>query len=745
TTFASLDGRAVQHIAPEPDLPLRTADLTAVPEDGRAEAAEQALTEELSRPYDLAAGPLTRALLLRLAADDHLLLLAQHHIVTDGWSVGVLTRELAALYHAEATGESDGLAEPALHYPDFAVWEQRQRATGTHTADLAYWKRHLSGLQHLELPTDRPRPPERTTAGAAHRHRLSADLVARLRRLAQGRGTTPFTLYAAAAALLFSRYSGQRDVAFGTVTNGRAHRELEDVPGFFANTVVLRGDVDERTTVDGFVERMRATVLDAFAHDAVPFDRVVEELAPPRDASRTPLVQALVVQQSAPVLPPRSGGVRFADHPLPRPAARFDLVLEFAPQAGADGGCALTVEYNTDLFDAATVARLTRHLHRLLEGMADGPGRTLAELPMLADDEQRTLVDAWNPPALPARETGGATLPELLRAQAALTPDRTAVVCGPDRLDYAEVDRRSDRLARLFAARGAGPESLVALCLPRTADLVTVLWAVLKCGAGYLPVDPAYPADRVRFMLADARPALVVATRETAHALPEDHAPLLLEDCAREDDGAHPDAFAPARPPLPDHPAYVIYTSGSTGRPKGVVVTHRSVAELAAWVRERFGADRLGHVIAATSLNFDVSVFELLCPLTAGGTVEVVADLPALADEPDARRAGLLSGVPSVVSRLLAGGTPPVTADTVVLAGEALSAQTAHEVRAAMPGCEIANIYGPTEATVYATAWFGGERLPDQAPPIGRAVARTRAYVLDRSLRPQPVGDTGEL
>ncbi|QKW30763.1 non-ribosomal peptide synthase/polyketide synthase [Streptomyces seoulensis] len=745
TTFASVDGQAVQHIAPEPDLPLRTADLTAVPEDGRAEAAEQALTEELSRPYDLAAGPLTRALLLRLAADDHLLLLAQHHIVTDGWSVGVLTRELAALYHAEATGESDGLAEPALQYPDFAVWEQRQRATGTHTADLAYWKRHLSGLQHLELPTDRPRPPERTTAGAAHRHRLSADLVARLRRLAQGRGTTPFTLYAAAAALLFSRYSGQRDVAFGTVTNGRAHRELEDVPGFFANTVVLRGDVDEKTTVDGFVERMRATVLDAFAHDAVPFDRVVEELAPPRDASRTPLVQALVVQQSAPVLPPRSGGVRFADHPLPRPAARFDLVLEFAPQAGADGGCALTVEYNTDLFDAATVARLTRHLHRLLEGMADGPGRTLAELPMLADDEQRTLVDAWNPPALPARETGGATLPELLRAQAALTPDRTAVVCGPDRLDYAEVDRRSDRLARLFAARGAGPESLVALCLPRTADLVTVLWAVLKCGAGYLPVDPAYPAERVRFMLADARPALVVATRETAHALPEDHAPLLLEDCAREDDGARPDAVAPARPPLPDHPAYVIYTSGSTGRPKGVVVTHRSVVELAAWVRERFGADRLGHVIAATSLNFDVSVFELLCPLTAGGTVEVVADLPALADEPAARRAGLLSGVPSVVSRLLAGGTPPVTADTVVLAGEALSAQTAHEVRAAMPGCEIANIYGPTEATVYATAWFGGERLPDQAPPIGRAVARTRAYVLDRSLRPQPVGVTGEL
>ncbi|MGW4875636.1 non-ribosomal peptide synthase/polyketide synthase [Streptomyces sp. NPDC004262] len=745
TTFASVDGRAEQHVAPHPDLPLRTADLTAVPEHKRAEAAEHALTEELSRPYDLAAGPLTRALLIRLADDDHLLLLAQHHIVTDGWSVGVLTRELAALHHAEATGEPDGLPEPAVQYPDFAVWEQRQHATGPHSADLAYWKRHLSGLQHLELPTDRARPPERTTAGAAHRHHLTADLVARLHRLARDRGTTPFTLYTAAAALLFSRYSGQSDVAFGTVTNGRPHRELEDVAGFFANTVVLRGEVDERATVDGFVERMRATVLDAFAHDTVPFDRVVEELAPPRDASRTPLVQALVVQQTGPVLPPRSGGVRFEDHPLPRPAARFDLVLEFAPEAGPDAGCALTVEYNTDLFDARTIARLARHLHRLLEGLADGPDRTLSELPMLSDDEQRTLVDAWNPPALPSRATGDATLADLFRAQAALTPDRTAVVSGPDRLDYAELDRRSDRLARLFAGRGAGPESLVALCLPRDADLVTVLWAVLKCGAGYLPIDPAYPADRVRFMLGDARPALVVATRETAHALPGTSAPLLLEDIAPESGDTDPGTAFPVRPLLPDHPAYVIYTSGSTGRPKGVVVTHRGVAALADWARERFGADRLRHVIASTSLNFDVSVFELLCPLTTGGTVEVVADLPALADEPGVRRAGLLSGVPSVVSRLVAGGTPSVTADTVVLAGEALSAQTAQEVRAAMPGSQVANIYGPTEATVYATAWFGGERLPDQAPPIGRSVARTRTYVLDRFRRPQPVGVTGEL
>ncbi|MGV9251182.1 non-ribosomal peptide synthase/polyketide synthase [Streptomyces sp. NPDC003697] len=775
TTFTTVDGQGVQRVGAEPDLPLRIADLADTPAEQRADAAERLVTDELRRPYDLTAGPLTRALLIRRQPEDHVLLLAQHHIVTDGWSVGVLTRELAALYHAEVSGEPDGLPGAGVQYPDFAVWEQRRLSAGGDEEDLAYWKRHLAGLPQLELPTDRPRPAVRTTAGAAHRHHLPAGLVNRLRNLAGDRGTTVFTLLAGAAAVLFSRYSGQRDVAFGTITNGRGRRDLEDATGFFANTVVLRGEVDEALTVHRFVDSMRATVLDAFAHDGVPFDRVVEELAPPRDPSRTPLVQALVVQQAtAPVLPP-AGGLRIEERPLPRPAARFDLVLEFAPRA--EGGCELTVEYNTDLFEARTAARMARHLHRLLQGMADGPDRALGELPLLSEDEQRTLLDAWNPPASGTADAPApcVTLPELFEAQAARTPDRTAVLCGPVRLDYAEVNRRANRLARLLAARGAGPETLVALCLPRSADLLPLLWAVLKSGAGYLPVDPGYPAERIRFMLADAAPTLVLATRETAAALPEGCEPLMVDDlaavgtdpCATAGEGpadapgggdaasADPTDTATdaadltdadrVRPLDPDHPAYVIYTSGSTGRPKGVVITHRSVAALSAWAAERFGPRGLAHVVASTSLNFDVSVFEMLCPLLAGGSVEVVADLPALADAPGPRRAGLVSGVPSVVSRLVNGGATAVEADTVVLAGEALSAQTVRDLRTAMPSCGVANIYGPTEATVYATAWFAGDTVPEQAPPIGRPVARTRAYVLDRMLRPQPPGVTGEL
>ncbi|MFJ6381175.1 non-ribosomal peptide synthase/polyketide synthase [Kitasatospora sp. NPDC092039] len=417
TTVVTLDGQLVQRVADRAELPLRTEDLGARPAAERAAAAERLLAEELERPYDLARGPLARVLLVRLAADEHLLLLAQHHIVTDGWSVGVLTRELAALYRAEATGEPDGLPAPALQYPDFAHWEQHHRTD--HAADLAYWKRTLADLPTLRLPTDRPRPDRRTGNGAAHRHHLPADLVDRLRHLAAGRGTTVFTLFAGACALLLSRHTGQRDVAFGTVTNGRDRRELEEVTGFFVNTVVLRGDVDERATVDSFVEGMRTTLLDAFAHAAVPFDRVVEELAPPRDPSRTPLVQVVVVQQT-PAAPAPTGGLRFTDHPLPRAAARFDLVLEFTPDQA--GGWVLTVEYNTDLFDRRTAAALARHLHRLLAGMADGPQRTLAELPMIPRDEQRALLDAGRTPVPPegaARPgwTRGYVLDRALRPQ----------------------------------------------------------------------------------------------------------------------------------------------------------------------------------------------------------------------------------------------------------------------------------------------------------------------------------------
>ncbi|MFE1972218.1 non-ribosomal peptide synthetase [Streptomyces hygroscopicus] len=746
TTFATVDGHGVQRVAGHGTVPLDRVDLGGHPARRRAEELERTLAGELSRRYDLERGPLTRALLVRLADGEHVLLLAQHHIVTDGWSVTLLVRELAALYAAEVSGTDAALPEPALQYPDYAVWERGRPDPARDEADLEYWRGRLAGMQTLQLPTDRPRPPVRTTAGAVHRHELPAELVAGLARLGRERDTTPFTLLAAAAAVLFSRYSGQRDIAFGTVTAGRHREELESVAGFFVNTLVLRAEVDGDSTVERFLDTMRETVLDAFGHDRLPFERIVEELAPRRDPSRNPLVQALVVQQSAMVPAREAGGVRITEHALPRPAARFDLVLEFLPRD--DGSLGLTVEFNSDLFDPATIERMAGHLHRLLTGMVADPGATLAELRMLADAEWHALLDAWNGPEQEATE---ATVPELFAGQVAQRPMATAVTCGDISLCYDEVNRRANRLARLLIARGAGAERLVALALPRSAELVVVLLAVLKTGAGYLPVDPGYPAERIAFMLEDAAPSTVLTTTGAAGALPAGAGPLVLDDPAVRaelaglGDGDITDAER-LRPLDPAHPAYVIYTSGSTGRPKGVVVTHRTVAGLAAWAAAELGREGLTDVVASTSLNFDVSVFEILCPLLAGGSTEVVADLLALAD-PDRRpRArGLISGVPSVFSRLLGEGLSAAPARTVVLAGEALPAQTVRDIREAMPSCRIANLYGPTEATVYATAWFCDGEAPSQAPPIGRPVAGARAYVLDPTLRLVPPGVTGEL
>ncbi|MEU8827138.1 non-ribosomal peptide synthase/polyketide synthase [Streptomyces sp. NPDC048636] len=749
TTFATVDGHGVQRVAERGTVPLERTDLSGLPAAGRAEAVDRLLTEELNRPYDLERGPLTRALLIRLADDDHVLLLAQHHIVTDGWSVGVLVAELAALYGAQTTGADAGLPPLPVQYPDYAVWERSRPAPPRQETDLKYWRTRLAGMQTLELPTDRPRPPVRTTAGAVHRHELPADLVAELVRLGRERSSTLFTLLAAAVSVLFARYSGQRDISFGTVTNGRHRSELESVAGFFVNTLVLRSEVDGDTTVEQFLDTMRETVLDAFGHDELPFERVVEELAPQRDPSRNPLVQALVVQQGAMVPTRDAGGLRITEHALPRPAARFDLVLEFLPRES--GSLGLTVEYNSDLFDAGTMERMATHLHRLLTGMATAPETPLIELQMLTDTEWHTLLDSWNGRGRPAPDT---TLPELFEAQAARRPSAPAVAHRDVRLGYGEVNRRANRLARLLIARGIGPEQLVALALPRTAELVVVVLAVLKAGAGYLPVDPGYPAQRIALMLDDAAPAVVLTTGEAAGSLPPGADILVLDDPAvgadlgSREDGDITDAER-VRPLDPAHPAYVIYTSGSTGRPKGVVVTHRSVAALAAWAEAELGRERLTDVVASTSLNFDVSVFELLCPLLAGGSVEVVRDLPALVDPRERPRTpGLISGVPSVFARVL--GADPArwtegAAGTVVLAGEALPAQTVRDVRAAMPSCRIANLYGPTEATVYATAWFCDGAAPEQAPPIGRPVADTRAYVLDPTLRLVPPGVTGEL
>ncbi|MGH3903550.1 MAG: amino acid adenylation domain-containing protein, partial [Pseudonocardiaceae bacterium] len=752
TTFDTADGRGMQMVAARGDIPLRTVDLSTMDVLERDSAVEQALAEELSCPFDLRHGPLTRAVLVRLAADDHVLLLSQHHIVTDGWSVAVLVDELAELYAAAVRRVPAELPELPVQYPDFAVWQRERLSRSTLAEHLDYWKRKLADLPVLELPTDRPRPRLRTTSGAVHRCALRADLVDGLSRVGYQQDVTLFMTLVAAVQLLLSRYTHQQDIAIGTATSGRNRRELENLVGFFVNTVVLRANVDSARTFNDFLAEVRETVLEAFSHDEVPFDRLVDELQPERDPSRTPLVQAMVVLQNAIVRSQEIGALRITEHDLPRTSARFDLVVEFVPR---DGSLNLAIEYNTHLFDPSTIERMAGQLNTLLAGIASAPDRPLAELGLLSEAERHRLLVQWNdteqavPPVV---------LTEIFETQVARRPDSMAVVFGGTGLSYGELNERANRLARLLIQWGAGPERFVALALPRSAELIVALLAVLKSGAAYLPVDPSYPAERIAFMLDDAQPALLLTAGELADRLPAPAgvARLVLDQaetaevlaCYPRDNVMDADRI---RPLSAAHPAYVIYTSGSTGRPKGVVVAHESVVALAVWAASDFGSSGLSRVVASTSLSFDVSVFEIFCPLLVGGSIEVVRDVLALTEGRIGQdKASLVSAVPSAFSQVLAQGTLAVKPETVVLAGEGLSARAVREIREALPDSRLANIYGPTEATVYATAWYCDEPAPDapvrdQPPPIGRPIANTQVYVLDDSLRPVAAGVPGQL
>ncbi|HEY4460900.1 MAG TPA: non-ribosomal peptide synthase/polyketide synthase [Pseudonocardiaceae bacterium] len=728
TTLRVVDGVAQQVVAERAEVPLRLVN-------------DELFADELRTPFDLRTGPLTRFVLVRRSAQEHVLLLCQHHIVTDGRSVRLLVEELLECYAAALRGESARLPEPAIQYPDFAVWQQDQPI-----GDLAYWRERLAGLDVLDLPTDRPRPAERTVNGAICRRELTGELVSGLAALGREHDATLFMVLTAAVQVLLARYANQSDVAVGTAVSGRDRAELERVAGFFVNTLVLRSTVDRAASFEEFLGGVREDVLGAFAHGDVPFDRVVEELRLRRDPSRTPLVQALVVLQNEMVRAADVGGLHVSEHDLPRPGARFELVIEFLPR---DRGLNLAVEYNTDLFDAATIERLTGHLEVLLTGIVANPRSRVGELPMLTGLETARLLLGWNDTD---QHVPDSVLPALFEAQVARTPKATAIFDAAGHpLSYATVNEMANRLARLLVVRGAGPETFVGLALPRSPRLIVALLAVLKSGAAYLPIDPGYPPERIAFMVADTAPVLALTTHEIAERLPETVPTLVLDDEATRAalgsvTGTNLTDADRATPLRPAHPAYIIYTSGSTGRPKGVVVAQQAVADLAAWTASVFGASELSRVIASTSLNFDVSVFEIICPLLSGGAVEIVADLLALAERPaELPRPSLISGVPSAFTPLLDQHALRTGADTVVLAGEALPARTVRELKAAIPGCRVANIYGPTEATVYATAWYSNGHDLDQAPPIGRPIANTRAYVLDPMLRLVPVGVPGEL
>ncbi|MFJ1551977.1 amino acid adenylation domain-containing protein, partial [Streptomyces sp. NPDC088246] len=696
-------------------------------------------------PFDLARGPLLRATLIRVAAQEHVLALSMHHVVSDEWSGRILRRELVALYEAFRAGDPDPLPPLEIQYADFAVW-QRQWLTGdVLDTQLAYWRDRLSGIPTLELPTDRPRPPVRSTKGGFVDFRVSAQTAQRLRVISREGGATMSMTLLAAFNVLLGRYAGTDDVVVGTPVANRNRAETESLIGFFVNTLVMRTDLSGGPTFTELLGRVRDTTLGAYAHQDVPFEQLVDELVTERDRSRSPLFQVLFDYDNGQSGDPGEAATPdledSADQQGPGPDAlpvRFDLVVTL----GASGDELLgEFQYSSELFDPATIERMAGHLVTLLDALAENAGRRIDDLPDLTEAERSQLVYERNHTAESLPAVGG--VHELIAARAAEHPDAVAVVCGDESLKYGDLLARANRLAHHLRGAGVGAESVVALCLPRGIDMVVAALAVWQAGAAYLPLDPEYPAERLAFMLADSGAQVLVRAGSEA----ED---LSAETVIRLDDPAVTDALAelPSSEPEvttgPDQLAYVIYTSGSMGRPKGVQVAHGGVVNLALAQARTFGVGAGDGVLQFAPFGFDAAVSEVAVTLVAGGRLVVATSqersepraLAALVREREVRVATL---PPSLLAALTPADLTGLT--TLVTAGERLEEAAAAAWRSRF---RLLNAYGPTEVTVCATMAVLDPEA-EGVPPIGTPMANTRVYVLDAQLRPVPIGVAGEL
>ncbi|RKH59280.1 non-ribosomal peptide synthetase, partial [Corallococcus interemptor] len=736
TTFHEHQGQPTQRIHAPAGWALPLADLTSLPEAQREEEARKLANAEARRPFHLATGPLLRSALVRLREDSHLLLVTMHHIVSDGWSMGVLVRELISLYAALHDGREPGLTPLPVQYADFATWQRNWLQGEVLEAQLGYWKQQLSGAPAaLELPTDRPRPPVQSHRGATVQVRIPADVAHALKALAGREGATPFMVLLTAFQVLLSRYSAQDDISVGSPIAGRTQAETEGLIGFFVNTLVLRARVDPRATFQELLAQVRGTTFAAFEHQHLPFEKLVEAVQPARDLSRSPLFQAMFVLQNTPTEALRLPGLSFQALPLEAHFAKFDLSLGL--REGKDGFVG-TLEYATDLFDAATVQRMAGHFGVLLEAIAKEPDTRLGDLPLLTESERRQLLVEWNPPASQVAQVP--SIPAMVEAQVRRTPDALAVITPEKQLTYRELDAKANQLAHRLRGLGVGPEVRVGLCVERTEDLVIGALGILKAGGAYVPLDPSYPRERLGWLLEDAQGPALVAHSHLLSALPETSAtPVCLDS---DEELAKQPVTAPAVDIHPGHLAYLIYTSGSTGRPKGVAISHGNAVSFLHWALETFTAEELKGTLAATSLNFDLSVFELFAPLSSGGAVVVAKNALHLAELSTASHVTLVNTVPSAMAQLLRLNAVPPSVRVVNLAGEALPETLARQVYAVPTVQKLYNLYGPSEDTTYSTASLVGR---GEVPLIGRPLPATRAYVLDASLQPVPVGVAGEL
>ncbi|MEV0275649.1 amino acid adenylation domain-containing protein [Streptomyces sp. NPDC050610] len=743
-TFPTVDGAPALRISPRGGVPLALTDLSRSPAAAREAAMGEAVTRAALAPFDLTNGPVFRAELIRLADDDHALVLAFHHIVVDGWSLGILDRELSALYQAALSGAADPLPAPARSYQEYVAAERRLLDGPRSREALDYWRSELAGAQlKLPLPTDRPHPAAQSFDGDSRPFALPPELGKQLEAVASRYRSTRFITLLAAYAVLLSRLASTPDLVIGVPVSGRTELEVEGTVGLFVNMLPLRVRCAPDTAFGTLVQQVRDTFLAGHEYQDLPFQLLVEELQPDRSTARHPLFQTVVTYEDLPESGALLPGLDSSPLPLPMETAKYEIALHLAWRR--QGGAEAWVGYQTDVFDGRSAELTGLRYVRLLAAALAAPEAPIGELPVLGADEERALLTDWSGAADSAREPLGGRVDQLFRRQARAHPDAVAVRTAEGALTYAGLDRASDEVAAGLSAAGAGPGALVAVCLPRGAELVTAQLAVLKCGAAYVSLDPAHPASRLNAILAEARPPLALADAERAETLHGTGATAVRTlDAVRV-----PEAAPPPEPRTgPGDLAYVMYTSGSTGAPKGVMVEHRALANLVTWSREEFGlgpGDR-GTLIAAP--GFDASVWEIWSALTAGATLEI-PDAETVPDPPALRAWLVEHGVTSaflptpLLERMLGTPWPAGSAlRTVHAGGDRLHGTGDHTLP-----FRLVNNYGPTENTVIATS---GTVTPQgeargALPGIGRPITGTEAYVLDAELRPAPVGVPGEL
>ncbi|TDB49063.1 non-ribosomal peptide synthetase, partial [Photorhabdus khanii subsp. guanajuatensis] len=736
SVFVSIEDQPqVRLLVPDSGLRLSQHDLRGLPDAERV--LERLCAEEVRASFNLERGPLIRASLIQLTDDEYRFLLIQHHIVSDGWSVDVLIRELSALYTAFLAGHPDPLPPLAIQYPDYAAWQRQWLSAERIQVQSDYWRAMLVDAPVLlDLPTDWPRLPEQSFAGQAVPVNLDVALTTALKRLSEQHGVTLFMTLLSAWAIVLSRLSGQEDVVVGTPSAGRSRREVEPLIGFFVNTLALRMDLSGELTVTELLARVRQTALAAQEHQDLPFEQVVEIVQPPRRLAHTPLFQVMFVWQNNESTEWGLPGLAVSSVDQAVDVVKFDLELNLLEE---EGGIVGALSYATALFDPTTIERQVGYLHAVLQAMVENPQQPVGEIDILSPAERRLLLETWN--ATATAYPDALCVHQLFEQQVEKTPEAMALVCEGRTLSYAELNAHANRLAHQLITLGVESDQRVAICVSRSPAMVVGLLAVMKAGGAYVPLDPTYPGGRLAHILRDAAPAVVLADKAGRVALSEEAlAGLTVLDPNTLPD--QPDCNPQVLGLTSRHLAYVIYTSGSTGVPKGVMVEHRNTVNFLYWAQQAFETEEIRKVLFSTSINFDLSIFECFVPLSRGAAVYLVDDALSLMQH--ALPVTLINSVPSAMKPLLQAQALMASVHTVNLAGEPLKGALIEQIFEKTQIQRLCNLYGPSETTTYS-AWLPIQRGDRIIESIGRPIANTGLYLLDGYGQPVPLGVVGEI